>query len=178
MGSETEIMEATQKALEKNGYSDLSIQKIADEFPKSKSLLYHHYDSKDEILLEFMDQTLENFTESCLETGESSEQQLMNKAFIGFNKDKEITKAMVEIRTEGIRDERYRKRFEKFSKQYREMIKELISEHCPDGSIDPEKVAMFVGTANKEAMFLRAEERNTENLREELESYLKQKIPV
>ena len=44
--SKKEIMEATYEALCKHGYAELSIEKIADEFDKGKSLIYYHYDDK------------------------------------------------------------------------------------------------------------------------------------
>lgn len=49
-----EIMRATYRALIEQGYSDLTIQGIADEFPKSKSLLYYHYDGKDDLIASFL----------------------------------------------------------------------------------------------------------------------------
>ncbi|MCU4926528.1 TetR/AcrR family transcriptional regulator [Halobacteria archaeon AArc-dxtr1] len=48
-----EIIEATYRALSKHGYPETTIARIAAEFDKSKSLLYYHYDSKDELLEDF-----------------------------------------------------------------------------------------------------------------------------
>jgi AcrR family transcriptional regulator len=47
------IMEAVYRALSKNGYPGTTMSKIAAEFEKSKSLLYYHYDGKEEILNDF-----------------------------------------------------------------------------------------------------------------------------
>ena len=61
-----EILAATYAAIDKHGYAALSVQHIADEFPKSKSLLYHHYDGKDDLLLdflEFLQSQFESFTD-------------------------------------------------------------------------------------------------------------------
>lgn len=54
-------MEATYDALAAHGYADLTIQAIADEFPKSKSLLYYHYDDKDAILRDFLAYLIDEF---------------------------------------------------------------------------------------------------------------------
>jgi AcrR family transcriptional regulator len=54
-------MEATYEALRKHGYADLTIQAIADEFAKSKSLLYYHYDSKDGLLVDFLGYAIDGF---------------------------------------------------------------------------------------------------------------------
>lgn len=50
-----EIMEATYSALSKYGYTELTIQKIADELGKEKSLIYRHFDDKEDLMLEFLD---------------------------------------------------------------------------------------------------------------------------
>lgn len=58
------IMEATYRALQKHGYGNLTIQHIADEFENSKTLLYYHYDGKDELLVDFLDYVLTQFLNS------------------------------------------------------------------------------------------------------------------
>ncbi|ADD07429.1 TetR family transcription regulator (plasmid) [Natrialba magadii ATCC 43099] len=47
------IMEAVYLALSKHGYPETTMSRIAAEFEKSKSLLYYHYDGKEEILNDF-----------------------------------------------------------------------------------------------------------------------------
>jgi AcrR family transcriptional regulator len=60
-GTEVAIMEATYEALSTYGYADLTIQRISDAFPKSKSLLYYHYDDKEAILRAFLDWLIDAF---------------------------------------------------------------------------------------------------------------------
>jgi len=55
------IMEATFEALVEHGYADLTIQTIADEFEKSKSLLYYHYDTKEALLVDFLRYVTDGF---------------------------------------------------------------------------------------------------------------------
>jgi len=59
--TELEVMEATYAALAEHGYAGLTIQTIADAFPKSKSLLYYHYDDKGAILHDFLDYLVDAF---------------------------------------------------------------------------------------------------------------------
>jgi len=59
--TELEVMEATYAALAEHGYAGLTIQTIADAFPKSKSLLYYHYDDKEAILHDFLDYLVDAF---------------------------------------------------------------------------------------------------------------------
>ncbi|WP_248516852.1 TetR/AcrR family transcriptional regulator [Salinarchaeum laminariae] len=52
--SEEEIYRATYRALTQHGLADLSIQQIADEATLGKSTIYHHFDSKDDLLKSFV----------------------------------------------------------------------------------------------------------------------------
>jgi AcrR family transcriptional regulator len=56
-----EIMEATHSAVKNHGYSDLTMQHIADEFDRSKSLLYYHYTGREQLLADFLGYILDSF---------------------------------------------------------------------------------------------------------------------
>lgn len=61
--SKEEIMEATYRALCSHGYADLTIEKIAMESEKGKSLIYYHYEDKEDLMgsfLEYMGRKLED----------------------------------------------------------------------------------------------------------------------
>lgn len=180
--SKQEIVEAARSALKKHGYADLSIQKIADEFEKSKSLLYHHYDGKDEMLHDLMETALDEFSDCCLGESEGApDERLREKAFIGFDfGDTELAKAVAEIRVQGVRDEDYRKKFRKFSEKYREKLAEIIREgqkkEVFNTGIDPEAAAEFIEAVNSEAMFLSATETSSAGTRKELENYIEKRI--
>lgn len=47
------VMEAVYQALSRTGYPELTMADIADQFEKSKGMLYYHYDGKEEILNDF-----------------------------------------------------------------------------------------------------------------------------
>lgn len=55
--SETEqrIREAAFRALAEHGYTDLTLVDIGDELGQNPSLIYHYFDSKDELLLSMLD---------------------------------------------------------------------------------------------------------------------------
>ncbi len=71
-----EIIEATYRALNKHGYSDLTIQHIADEFDKSKSLLYYHYDGKETLFADLLQYTTRKFLDELQRSGETPKEQL------------------------------------------------------------------------------------------------------
>ncbi len=55
------IMRATYRALCDRGYANLTMQAIADEFDKSKAVIHYHYDTKEDLLVAFLEYLLENF---------------------------------------------------------------------------------------------------------------------
>jgi AcrR family transcriptional regulator len=58
------ILGAAFRALCEHGYANVTIQRIGDEFDKSPSLVYHHYDGKDELLLDLLGFLLDEFEAS------------------------------------------------------------------------------------------------------------------
>ncbi|MFB6207002.1 MAG: TetR/AcrR family transcriptional regulator [Haloglomus sp.] len=117
-GQETraEIMDATYRALCKHGYADLTIQTIADEFSKSKSLLYYHYDAKDDLLVEFLDWLVEEFTaEVDADSGADPEDRIRTLFALlvpGDEDDRDgIRLSLLELRMRAPHDERFAERF-------------------------------------------------------------------
>lgn len=53
--SADKIMHATYRALCRHGYANLSMQRIAEEAEKGKSLIYHHFNGKEDLMLSFLD---------------------------------------------------------------------------------------------------------------------------
>ncbi|QGN08178.1 TetR family transcriptional regulator [Halorhabdus sp. CBA1104] len=71
-------MEATYDAISQYGYSDLTIQNIADEFDHSKTLIYYHYDGRDELLVDFLSYILDRFLDELPDEDDSPREQLEN----------------------------------------------------------------------------------------------------
>ncbi|EFW90087.1 transcriptional regulator, TetR family protein [Haladaptatus paucihalophilus DX253] len=64
------IREAAFRALAEHGYADLSIKDIGNELGQNPSIIYHYYDSKDDLLLSMLDVFVEIFV------GQQDEQQI------------------------------------------------------------------------------------------------------
>lgn len=64
--SQEEIFRATFEALKTYGLADLSIQQIADEATLGKSTIYHHFDSKDDLLTTFVSHFMETHVETMM----------------------------------------------------------------------------------------------------------------
>ena len=71
-----EMMKAVYKALRKHGYADLTMQKIADESNKCKSTFHYHYNTREELLVSFLEYLLTKFKEKIKIEGKNPTEQL------------------------------------------------------------------------------------------------------
>jgi AcrR family transcriptional regulator len=149
------IMRATYDALTSHGYANLTIQRIADEFEKSKSLLYHHYDGKDDLLVDFLRFMLEHWeaTAECREDqdpGARLETLLDRVAAVELDEETAaFTAAMEELRGQAPHDPAYREQFTEHDRALRDRFAEIIAAGIDEGAfheVDPERVAEFLLT--------------------------------
>lgn len=137
--TEAEIMEATYRALACRGYAELSIAAIGEEFKKSPSLVYYHYDSKDDLLLSFLDFVVEEFT-AMFEDGrdddpESRLRELVDEALPvePADEQRKFYRIFTELRTQSVRDPAYRERFRALETRIVEAVTELLREGTERG---------------------------------------------
>jgi len=50
-----EVVGSVHRALAKHGYANLTTKKVAAESPKSEAFFFYHYDTKDDLILAFLD---------------------------------------------------------------------------------------------------------------------------
>nr|WP_252718732.1 TetR/AcrR family transcriptional regulator [Haloarcula sp. CBA1122] len=114
-GTREEILEATFYALRQHGYADLTISKIGDEFGKSQSLIYHHYDNKDELLVDLLDYMLEQVENQVPLPNQSPEEYIeiiVDEIFgTSSNSDVEFSQAVIELRAQAAHDDDYNRLF-------------------------------------------------------------------
>jgi len=180
------IMQATFRALREHGYAGLTIQRIGDHFEKSKSLLYHHYDSKDELLLDFLEYMLAEFERATpdddLPPREHLDAVLDHVLAAKLPDDQRaFTRAMVELRAQAAHDERYRDHFTRSDETFREELAGIVRRGVEAGEfrdVDPEEIASFVLALLNGAMNQRvtADDPPTAAVREEIEAYLRSRL--
>ncbi|WP_435178305.1 TetR/AcrR family transcriptional regulator [Halorussus sp. AFM4] len=181
----TAIMEATYLALCEHGYANLTIQRIGDQFEKSKSLLYHHYDSKDELLVDFLEYLLEDFQANVPEREfDDAEQHLRTMLDHALDpaiddEDCEFTGAMVELRAQAVHDEAYRDHFSRNDRFLREEIADVVRDGIDQGvfrEVDPDQVAALLVTTISGSMLDRVTTDDAEETlratRRELDEYV------
>jgi AcrR family transcriptional regulator len=178
-----ELMRATYLALCECGYADLTIQRISDEFPKSKSLIYHHYDGKDELLLDFLEFMVDCFEgEVPFENTDGADEHLRSVldhvlATPLPNKRRGFAKAMVELRAQAAHDERYRDHFTRSDQFFRDRIASIIESGIEEGvfkEVNPDDAATFLVTIINGSMTERvtSDHDSARTLRAQVEEYV------
>lgn len=112
-----EIMGATYRALCKHGYANLTMQDIADEFDKSKSLLHYHYDTKDDLMLAFLDHVI-GWIGDRLEESETEEpldrlREYLDRFVIKPGEEEEsFSLALLELRLQAVHHPGFREKLQ------------------------------------------------------------------
>jgi AcrR family transcriptional regulator len=158
------IMEAAFRALCTHGYSNLTIDRINGEFDKSKSLLYYHYDDKDEILLNLLDYTVGQFTiEDTVDPSDDPDIRLQTliEEILPWTLDAEPRSfqiALHELRSQALSHEEYRERFARFDQFMSSSIAEIIADGIEEDvfrQVDTERAAEHIYATIAGAMFRR-----------------------
>lgn len=147
------IMGSTYRALCEHGYAALTMQDIADELGKSTSLLHYHFDTKDELLVAFIDHLLEEFEER-IETSADDPPDERLAEFLDqfvFAPDDEraaFHTALLELRSQAPFNDAYREQLRRSDELTRETLENIIEDGIEAGvfraDADPEAVAQLL----------------------------------
>ena len=163
--AEEEIMEATYRALLTHGYADLSISRIVDELDKSKAALYYHYDSKNDLLVAFLEFAVDQFeTTISTETGEDPNEDLDHviEKLLPLQPDEEqrqLQEVLVGLRSQAVTNEAFSEQFTRIDERLATTIREIIQRGIDTGTfrdVDPTRVAEHVLATINGAMYSRA----------------------
>lgn len=140
--TEEAIMEATYRALSTHGYGDLTIQNIADEFDRSKSLLYYHYEGKDELLAAFLGYALDRFIADLDIQDEDPGEQLallVDRLLPETIEDERYNAqvALMELRSHAPHVETFSTQFSALDEQFSEMVVTIIQDGVDSGQFQP-----------------------------------------
>lgn len=116
------IMHATYRALCEHGYANLSMQDIADELDKSRSLLHYHYDTREDLLLAFVD-NLVGWIDDRLDETDTTDPRARLLEYIDHfmidpddDQHHDFVVALFELRLQAVHNEAFR---EKLARHYR-----------------------------------------------------------
>lgn len=126
-------MEATYRALCKHGYADLSIQRIADEFDKGKSLIYYHYDDKEDLMLSFLDfleAFLQEIHEEIMERPADERIDEFLATALGLKDEEhwEFQKALLELKAQAAHNPKFAEKFREMDEIVISNIEEMLDE--------------------------------------------------
>ena len=150
------IMGATYRALCEHGYANLTMQDIADEFDKSRSLLHYHFDTKEELLLAFLDHLIgwvgDRLAESDTEDPLERLEEFVDKFVVDSGEtDREtFALALLELRVQAAHNDAFR---EKLAAHYRsnvDAVAAIIADGVEAGvfrPVDPVETGEAVYTA-------------------------------
>jgi len=182
-----EILIATLQSLREHGYADLTIKKIGDEFEKSQSLIYHHYDGKDDLVLETLEFVLDRHSEQVIEDQVVNPRQHLEevlKQFFGDGDEggSQLPTTLFELRAQAIHDDSYREHFTRSDEVFRGYLADIIVEGIESGvfrECDPQNVATTILTMINGVLVRRAtidDEEWLTSVRDELETYLETRV--
>ena len=142
--SETEvlIMEATYAALCRHGYADLSVAQIADEFEKSKSLLYYHYDSKDDLIAAFLSFAADQFMTdieavTAAEEPVATVRTLVDHLLTVESREmRDGQRMIIELRGQAVSEPRFREQFTRVDDRLRGRIRTELATGIEAGALD------------------------------------------
>ena len=148
-----EIMDGVYGALRAHGYADLTMQDIADECSKSKSLLHYHYDTKEALLVAFLDHVITD-SEARIAAHASEPPAERLAGFIGWfvfepgAVDREAFHiALLELRTQGPFNEPIREQLARSDRLLRGTVVDILESGIEAGAfrdVDAEETAALL----------------------------------
>lgn len=153
-----EIMAATYRALCEHGFAALTMQDIADETETSKAALHYHYDTKQDLLLSFLDYLYDQITARIDKSHGATPPEHLQLVIDNILRSPErnpdpkdgFATAMLELKAQAPYDPGIRDRMEAIDSYLVETISEIIHAGIEAGEfapVDPEETARFIVTA-------------------------------
>ncbi|MFB6188677.1 MAG: TetR family transcriptional regulator C-terminal domain-containing protein [Halapricum sp.] len=183
----TAIMKATFDALVEYGYAGLTIDRIDEFFPKSKSLLYHHYDGKDDLLLDFLERLLDEHEAGVGCRDDADALTRLNRILDGVTAasmdetDRGFVRALVELRAQAAHEAAYREHFTTSGAFFRDRLATIVADGIDEGvfrDVDPDQVAAMLYTLATGVMTERVTDNDphVEAVRAELDAYVEVRL--
>jgi len=151
------IMAATFRALAEHGYADLTVQAIADEFEKSKSLIHYHYDSKAELMVAFMSYLSDEFVDAVESDADDDPRERLRRMVeivvrgVGDEQEtRDFHTALLGMRAQAPFDPDLQGQLVENDRLIREVVADIVSEGVEAGqfrAVDPERYAALFRSA-------------------------------
>lgn len=125
------IIKATYDVICEEGYASLSMQKIADKVNKRKSLIYHHYQNKEELLISFLEKLKQKIEEDMKELSSQEPEKALEDYLtkILCTKEPEIKnlrKTLIEMRIQAPHNKKFKEKFKEIDDYLLQKLKEIL----------------------------------------------------
>lgn len=146
-GTEEEILAATYRSLVKHGYADLTVKRIGDELGKSPSLVYHHFENKDALVLACLEFMLENhakiMTDPPLEEDDHYLEEFLAWTETAFDNEDmaEFLALLIDLRSQAIHNDSYRNHFTESDPLFRDHFAEVLRVKQEEVSVEDQEAA-------------------------------------
>lgn len=149
------ILAATYRSLSEHGYADLTMQTIGDELEQSPSLVYHHYENKDALVLACLEFLLEHFEDEFADGTIDDPQKRLEEVlewWFATDVDDEwhaFVTTMLELRARAVHDPDYREHFTRSDRTFKQSLVTVLEQGIDSGSFrecDPDAVAETLQT--------------------------------
>ncbi|MBZ6494064.1 TetR/AcrR family transcriptional regulator [Natrinema longum] len=183
-----EILAATYHSLRDHGYAGLTIQTIGEKLDRSPSLIYHHYEDKDALVLACLEYLLEYFQDE-LGQGSVDEPRARLEELLEwwFAMDQEeewgaFVTTILELRSQAVHDPAYREHFTRSDRLFSESITAVLQAGIDDGAFrecDPEAVAETLQTTVLGTVLRRSSTEGDDwlgGVHDELNNYLRTRV--
>jgi AcrR family transcriptional regulator len=177
-----EMLEATFYALRRHGYADLTISKIGNELGKSQSVIYYHYENKDELLVDLLDYMLEQVENQVPPPSKSPEEYIkiiIDEIFGSNSNSVRVSQVVIELRAQAAHNDDYTRLFRKSDSLIQSQIARTIQAGVNEGVFDVDDTSQTAALFHTVLIGIQAEQitsddKTIDHVKDEFQRYVEQ----
>lgn len=152
--AEHELLEATGDAIAKYGVSDVTTQKIADEWGRSQSLVHYYYETKEDLVVAYIEYLHDGVSRTYAEYAEDPPLERLERVVVRDISDSERQSAslpLFDLHGTAPFNERYQDALNDMEADGREFLETAIEDGIEDGTfrdVPPDEVATLLLSAH------------------------------
>lgn len=157
--TERELMAATGKAIADHGVAGVTTQKIADEWGRAQSLVHYYYDTKDDLIVAYVESLRERLERQYADHADDPPLDRIERSLAGgfevhCDGDDQVN-ALYDLHGEAPHNDRYREALVEFEEAGRAFLETAVRDGIEAGTfrdVDPEAASMFLLSASDGAL--------------------------
>ncbi|WJK64809.1 TetR/AcrR family transcriptional regulator [Halobacterium salinarum] len=152
--SKGELLEATGTAIAEHGVSNVTTQKIADEWGRSQSLIHYYYETKTDLIVAYVDDLHDKIaTEHANHAADPPLARVERAVVPGIidNEGRSMALALFNLHEEALYNDRYQDALNDLEDQARDFLETAIKDGIESGTfrdVSPTEVATLLLSAH------------------------------